>query len=185
MAPAGSVDGRRLLLPADSARTPLGDWQGTFDPVDGSASALRYRFVVAAGAGRGATTDRAATVELTPLLVVAGAAFDADAVALARWRYVVETDIDPAAADDFNAWYDEEHLPGLAAVGGVVRAARFAVGLVGGEPASPRYLAAYDLADRDAFDSPAWRAVRGTAWSNRVRPSFRGTVRTMFARASV
>jgi len=118
MTPAGSVDGRRLLLPAESARAPLGAWQGTFDPVDGSAAALRYRFVIAAGDGRVATTDRASTVELTPLLVVAGAAFNAGSVALARWRYVVETDIDPAAADDFNAWYDEEHLPGLAAVAG-------------------------------------------------------------------
>lgn len=93
----------------------------------------------------------------------------------ARYHYVVETDVLAAHEEDFNAWYDEEHLPGLAAVPGVVRAARYL-----DASGSPRYYACYDLASLDAFGSPAWLAVRGTAWSSRVRPSFRNTRRTMF-----
>ena len=32
--------------------------------------------------------------------------------------HIVFVDIDPAMEQDFNAWYDEEHLPLLAAVHG-------------------------------------------------------------------
>ncbi|MBS0343762.1 MAG: hypothetical protein JSS56_24930 [Proteobacteria bacterium] len=96
-----------------------------------------------------------------------------------RFHYIVETDVLPQAEDDFNAWYGQEHLPGLAAVPGVVRAARYVD--AGG---SPRYYACYDLAGLEAFGSAPWLAVRETAWSSRVRPSFRNTRRTMFRLAS-
>jgi hypothetical protein len=85
----------------------------------------------------------------------------------APWHYVVATDVLPQCEADFNAWYDTEHLAGLAAVPGVARATRYR--LVQG--AGPLYHAGYDLAERDAFNSPAWLAVRGTPWSSRVRPS--------------
>ena len=38
--------------------------------------------------------------------------------------YTVETDVIPGAAEDFHAWYEQEHLPGLARVPGCVRARR-------------------------------------------------------------
>lgn len=96
----------------------------------------------------------------------------------AAYHYVVETDVLPEHEEDLNAWYAHEHLPGLAAVPGTVRAARYVD--AGG---SPRYYACYDLASPDALGSPPWLAVRGTAWSSRVRPSFRNTRRTMFRRS--
>lgn len=95
----------------------------------------------------------------------------------APWHYAVSTDVEPEAEADFNAWYDNEHLLGLAAVPGTVRAMRY-LDPVG----SPRYHACYDLATREAFNSPPWLAVRGTDWSSRVRPSFRNTRRTMYER---
>lgn len=90
------------------------------------------------------------------------------------WHYVVETDVTPEAEDDFNQWYDTEHLPGLAAVTGVQLAQRF----VSAER-SPRYHASYDLHTVETFGSPAWLLVRATPWSDRVRPEFRRTRRTM------
>ncbi|MBV7481361.1 DUF4286 family protein [Bordetella sp. BOR01] len=93
----------------------------------------------------------------------------------APWFYVVETDIKPGAEADFDRWYEEEHLPGLAAVPGTVRARRYLA-----REGSPRYYACYDLASRETFGSPAWLAVRGTDWSSRVRPNFINTKRTMF-----
>lgn len=98
--------------------------------------------------------------------------------ATAGWRYVVETDVLEAQEADFNAWYAEEHLPGLAAVPGVVRAARY----VRESGAGPRYHACYDLATIDAFNSPPWLAVRASAWSDRVRPAFEHTTRIMYRR---
>jgi len=91
----------------------------------------------------------------------------------------VETDVLPEHEADFNAWYDQEHLAGLAAVPGTVSAARLL------DPQGhPRYHACYELATRETFGSPAWLAVRGTAWSSRIRPSFRNTTRTLFERWS-
>jgi hypothetical protein len=112
-------------------------------------------------------------VQLACTLEVPGAS----AAVAAGYHYVVETDVLAAHEDDFNAWYDEEHLPGLAAVPGTVRAARY-VSAAG----SPRYYACYDLASLDTFGSTAWLAVRATAWSARVRRSFRNTHRMMFRR---
>ena len=61
----------------------------------------------------------------------------------------------PEAEADLNAWYDQEHLPGLAAVPGTVRALRYECRHKG-----PRYLACYDLHTRETFGSPPWLAVR-------------------------
>lgn len=94
----------------------------------------------------------------------------------AGWHYIVETDVRPEAEDDFNVWYRTEHMPGLAAVPGTARARRFT------GTAAPRHYATYDLAAREAFGSEPWLAVRGTAWSSRVRPNFYNTRRTMFRR---
>jgi hypothetical protein len=93
------------------------------------------------------------------------------------FHYVVETDVAPEHEADFNAWYEQEHLPGLASVPGTVRAARYRR-LAG----RPRYLACYDLTAIETLERPEWLAVRHTAWSARIRPLFVGPRRTMFVR---
>ena len=118
--------------------------------------------------------DGAAGVRLDRLQALPGAAAGREA----PWHYIVATDVLPAHEEDFLAWYAQEHLPGLAAVAGTAHAARYRI--VEGD--GPRYHACYDLADRAAFNSPAWLAVRATAWSARVRPAFLNTRRTMYRR---
>lgn len=120
-----------------------------------------------------AALPEAALARLEPLQELAGA----DPHAAVGWHYVVETDVLPQMEAQLNDWYDQEHLPGLAAVPGVVAAARYR-DLTG----SPRYHACYGLARREAFGSPPWLAVRATEWSARVRPAFRNTKRTMYQR---
>jgi hypothetical protein len=111
---------------------------------------------------------------LSPLFDSPGASRD-DTPA---FHYVVETDVDDEAHDaDLNAWYDTEHMPGLAACPGTVRARRFR-----NPDASPRYHACYDLVSTETMGSKPWLAVRHSAWSDRVRPYFRNTKRTMFRR---
>jgi hypothetical protein len=56
------------------------------------------------------------------------------------WLYIVHTDIPAEIVADYNAWYDDEHLPRLVRVPGVVRARRY----VADGAVSPRYLTAYD-----------------------------------------
>ena len=115
----------------------------------------------------------ATVTRLDPIIELPGAA----AGARASFHYVVETDVLPGVETDFNRWYDREHLPGLAAVPGTARASRFR-----NVDGSPRYHACYDIVSPFTVGSPPWIVVRSTAWSQRVRPAFRNTKRTMFAR---
>jgi hypothetical protein len=92
-----------------------------------------------------------------------------------RYHYVVETDVEPQHERELNAWYDTEHLPGLAAVPGAARARRYR-----NLRHAPRYYACYDLVAPDVLERAEWLAVRGTEWSSRVRPTFRNPKRTMF-----
>jgi hypothetical protein len=94
-----------------------------------------------------------------------------------NYHYIVETDISTESEDEFNAWYDTEHLPGLALVPGTVSANRYL--RVSG---SPRYIACYELLSPSVMESKEWLAIRNTAWSSRVRPMFMNTVRQLFVR---
>lgn len=93
----------------------------------------------------------------------------------ARFHYVVETDAAAGWEGELGRWYAEEHLPALAAVPGCVRAGRLR-NLDG----APRSHAFYELESPEVLQTPAWLAVRKSAWSERVRPQFRNTRRTMF-----
>jgi len=92
---------------------------------------------------------------------------------------MVWTDIDPEFEAEFNDWYDEEHLPRLVTVPGVARARRY----VAADGVSPRYLTAYDLTIRDAFESPEGLKARKTPWTEKMRSLFHNTRRKMCALA--
>ena len=109
---------------------------------------------------------------LEPVFDAAGAS----AQAPARFHYVVETDPEDGWFDEISRWYDEEHMPGLASVPGCIHAWRY-LNRSGNGPVS---FACYDLASEDTLGSPAWLAVRHTAWSDRARPHFTNTRRTLF-----
>ncbi len=105
---------------------------------------------------------------LAAVKVLAGAS----ANKAADFHYVVRTDVLSGGEDDLEQWYDQEHLAGLASVPGVVLAQRL-VSL----DAAPRYYACYDLTAPQILKTPEWLAVRDTAWSSRVRPTFCNTRR--------
>jgi hypothetical protein len=90
------------------------------------------------------------------------------------WLYIVHTDIPDHVVDEYNAWYDNEHLPRLVTVPGVVRARRYAA-----TSGSPRYLTAYELTDKDAFESPQGLGARKTPWTAKMRSLFQNTRRRM------
>jgi hypothetical protein len=72
----------------------------------------------------------------------------------------------PAFEEEFNAWYDTEHIPERLAVPGIKTGLRF-VCLSG----HPRYLAIYDLERPDVLDSEAYLRVaydRSSPWTKRV-----------------
>ena len=90
------------------------------------------------------------------------------------WLYLVHTDIPDDIVDEYNAWYDEEHLPRLVTVPGVVRARRYVA-----TSGNPKYLTAYELTDKDAFESPAGLKARKTPWTEKMRALFSNTRRNM------
>ena len=97
----------------------------------------------------------------------------------APYHYVVETDVRPEAAEDLNAWYEQEHLPGLAAVPGNVRSRRLVATNADG---TERSLACYDVTTPAIKEHPAWLAVRATEWSGRARAHFQNSCRIMCER---
>jgi hypothetical protein len=73
-------------------------------------------------------------------------------------------DIPDEHAEEFNRWYDEEHVPLISKVPGVLRARRFV------DPAGkPRYVALYDLAGPEVRQHPDWAPAVNTEWTKRIR----------------
>ena len=73
----------------------------------------------------------------------------------------------PAFEEEFNAWYDTEHIPERLAVPGFETGLRF----VNVSGAAPRYLAIYDLASPEVLRSEAYLRVafdRSSPWTKRV-----------------
>jgi hypothetical protein len=87
----------------------------------------------------------------------------------------------PEAEADFNAWYDDEHVPRLAAVPGCLSARRFRIVSAVSEGAQ-RYLALYRLESPDVCASEAWRQAAVTPWTLRVRPHTKDRLRIVLAR---
>ena len=77
--------------------------------------------------------------------------------------------------DEFNAWYDNEHIPERAAVPAFLSATRYVC-----RSGFPRYLAVYDLETADVLKSDAYRAIAGenlSIWTKRAERTVRGYYR--------
>src|SRR3546814_17738178 len=71
--------------------------------------------------------------------------------------------IDGAHEEEFNDWYDTEHVPRFRAVDGVLAARRFRA-----STSQPSYAAFYHLRDLDVVTGAQWREAATTPWSARV-----------------
>jgi hypothetical protein len=86
--------------------------------------------------------------------------------------------IPPEVETDFNAWYDKEHIPALAAVPGVLSARRFRATI--GD--APTYVALYHLTGPEVVESAEWKQARESDWSSRIVPHFRDRLRLVCRR---
>jgi uncharacterized protein DUF4286 len=80
---------------------------------------------------------------------------------------MVYCDVAAEHEEEFNRWYNEEHIPERLAIPGVLNAARYQA-VAGG----PKYLACYELASPEAWHTEAWqRWLRNpTPWSPSAYP---------------
>jgi antibiotic biosynthesis monooxygenase (ABM) superfamily enzyme len=158
--------------------------------VDGEPKYLAFYEIATMGAYRGPAHDQAVntpwTARLQPhrsgKLAFYEQAFPAKGLqpgpagtAEPEGLLVVRMDVDPEHEADFNAWYNEEHLPALCSVSGVIGARRFSA--IEGNPA---YMAMYYLTDSAVQTSEEWKRAANTPWSARVRPTFRNLWRAVY-----
>lgn len=75
--------------------------------------------------------------------------------------------------DEFNKWYEEEHISLLSKAPGWIRSRRYKlvreIQLPGKEDAGPKlkYLALHELVNKQVMDTPEWIHA-GTPWRNKV-----------------
>ena len=90
---------------------------------------------------------------------------------------MVATNVAPEIERDFNAWYDEEHVPALRKVPGCLSARRFRT-----DEGAPQYVALYHLAAPEVVAGEAWKHAVETPWTARIRPHMKGTLRLVLRR---
>ncbi|MBT3536204.1 MAG: hypothetical protein HN478_20140 [Rhodospirillaceae bacterium] len=99
----------------------------------------------------------------------------------AKYAFMVSMDVQADKEDLFNEVYDQEHIPALLEVDGVVAVSRLktvpATLSMGGEELAitgegmPHYIAIYEVDSPDVLNSPAWaEAVEAGRWAGQVRP---------------
>ena len=87
-----------------------------------------------------------------------------------------------AMTEEFNDWYDTEHVPERKAIPGFITAQRFFT-----EEGSPKYLALYDLENIDVLDSEAYRKVGPdfySPWTRRINRHARIFKRYVYSQIS-
>ena len=79
--------------------------------------------------------------------------------------YMVWVDVPTDKEDEFNRWYNGEHLGELLAVPGILEAARYQA--VSG---SPKYLACYEMESPEVRETPEYQEhmIHPTEWSKRM-----------------
>src|SRR5207245_6061642 len=102
----------------------------------------------------------------------------------AKYLMIVSMDVDPEHEALFNEVYDQEHIPNLSSVPGVLGITRYKreelIMNIGGERKTmraenePAYTAIYELESPDVMTSPAWnKDVEEGRWPALVRPHTR------------
>jgi hypothetical protein len=96
---------------------------------------------------------------------------------MAKPKALLLVTMEPSAADEqeFQDWYDTEHVPERAAIPGFLSAQRYVC-----VQGWPRYVAFYDLAYHEVLNEPGYLAVSGdrfSPWSKRILARVTGLYR--------
>ena len=83
---------------------------------------------------------------------------------------MVWVDVPADKEEEFNRWYNEEHIPELTAIPGVLNAARYEAVRSG-----PKHLAVYELESPAVIDSPGWANRTPSEWAQRIGPRIIGS----------
>lgn len=89
---------------------------------------------------------------------------------------LVSMDVEPEREDEFNDWYNTEHIPHFRRVPGVISARRFRA-----RRGTPGYVALYHVESVDVYATRAWMAANETPWMLRMRRFQRNRTYFMFS----
>jgi len=89
---------------------------------------------------------------------------------------ITSMNIDPKHEDEFNLWYDREHLAERVAIDGFIEARRWVA-----EDADPKYFATYSTAAFSDLSSPAYSQALAnqTQWSRENLARFQNMIRVV------
>jgi hypothetical protein len=165
-------------------------WLGTDEPQYAAATydletigVLKSPTYMAVGYENSSPWTKRVVAQCTQLLRFEGEQLTpggADAPANAGGLLINAMNVTAEGEEDFNAWYDQEHLPALGSVPGCLAARRYRSTEVGG--GRQKYLAIYHVENPDVVSSNAWAKAVDTPWSARVRPHFRDRLRIVTGR---
>jgi hypothetical protein len=88
---------------------------------------------------------------------------------------LVSMNVDPVREDEFNDWYNMEHIPHFNRLAGVIAARRFRA-----TRGDPRYVPLYHVEDTAIYATPGWMAANETPWILRMRRFQRDRTYFMF-----
>ena len=92
---------------------------------------------------------------------------------MAKGVLIAAMDFSKVVDDEFNDWYDTEHVPALARVSGVLSARRFRTSAGG-----PKYVALYHLTSPAVVDGAEWKQASGsTPMPEHIRPQISDRLR--------
>lgn len=90
----------------------------------------------------------------------------------------VRIDIPPEVEEEFNRWYNQEHVPNLLGVPGVLSGRRYVV--KEGKEGLPKYMALYELESEGVMKTEAFSQAADTEWTRKMRPHFRNQSITFY-----
>ena len=110
-----------------------------------------------------------------------------------KWVFTAAMDVDPDKEAIFNEVYDQEHVPSLLTVPGVIAVSRYEMQpltmSIGGQlktiviEGAPKYGALYEIETPDVLVTEAWaKAVEKGRWPAQVRPHTRNRQHILYRR---
>ncbi len=105
-----------------------------------------------------------------------------------RFVLVVGHEVPRGRVREFNAWYNTEHIPTLLQVPGVLAIRRFVMAekefppMMGEGGVLSRFLTIWDIADKGAFETDAFRKAAASPWSRWVRSWYTRKICALYQR---
>jgi hypothetical protein len=97
----------------------------------------------------------------------------------AKYLYVLTIDVDSEKEEEFNNWYNTEHIPGMLRQPGFLSANRYVT-----VEGTPQYLSVYEIESPEVLknSASARKQASDTEWKRRLQPYYHVLTRKVYKR---